>query len=97
MIDIEHAEARNPFRKDPAKGAEKMRRLFLVVSMVLLSGCHNVSGPLQPKPPERVDDPLLTIGEQERKGRANLPLPIESPRVAPPSAAAIPGTPTYGR
>ncbi len=97
MIDIERDAVGTLFRHGRVKGAEKMRRLFLLGVVILLSGCHNVIGPLQPKPPERVDDPLLTIGEQERKGRANLPLPVESPTVAPPSAAAIPGTPTYGR
>ena len=73
-----------------------MRRLFLLGVVVLLSGCHNVIGPFQPKPPARVDDPLLTIGEQERKGRANLPLPDASPNVAPNSGVAIPGTNIYG-
>jgi len=97
MIDIERDAGRTFYATDHLKGAEKMRRLFLLGIVILLSGCHNVIGPLQPKPPERVDDPLLTIGEQQRKGRANLPLPVESPQVAPPSAAAIPGTPTYGR
>jgi hypothetical protein len=72
-----------------------MRKLFLVGVLVVLSGCHNVAGPLQPKRPDRVDDPLLTIGEQERRGRAGLPLPDESRDIAPRSGAA--NTTTYGR
>jgi hypothetical protein len=72
-----------------------MRRLLILGTLLVLSGCHNVIGPLQPKKPERVDDPLLTIGEQERRGRANLALPNESAQVAPHSGAALPGT--YGR
>jgi hypothetical protein len=72
-----------------------MRRLFLV-SVLFLAGCGgNVIGPFQHRPPERVDDPMLTIGEQQRLGRERLALPDESSRVAPHSGAALPGT--FGR
>jgi hypothetical protein len=34
-----------------------------------------------------VDDPRLSIGEQQSRGRDRWALPDESPRVAPPSGA----------
>ena len=72
-----------------------MRRLLLMGALCLLCGCRNIVGPLQPKSPARVDDPLLSISEQERNGRAALPLPDESAKVAPHSGAA--SLSTYGR
>jgi hypothetical protein len=67
-----------------------MRRFVLPVAL-LLAGCHNVIGPFEHRPVERVDDPRLSIAEQEREGRARLPFPVESPRVAPPSGVEGPG------
>ena len=73
-----------------------MRRLAVAgMLLLMLSGCRNLVGPFQPKQPERVDDPLFSIPEQERRGRANLALPDESREVAPHSGAALPGT--FGR
>jgi hypothetical protein len=46
---------------------------------LLLAGCQNVVGPFEHRDPIRVDDPLLPIPEQERRGRSELPLPDESP------------------
>ena len=67
-----------------------MRRVTLLVAL-LAAGCHNVIGPFEHRPVERVDDPRLSIPEQEREARSRLPLPIESPRVAPPSGIEGPG------
>jgi hypothetical protein len=69
-----------------------MRKLFLVGVLLALSGCKGVVGPLRPKSPERVDDPLLTIGEQERNGRARLGLPDQSGLSPTTGGTAIPGT-----
>ncbi len=74
-----------------------MRRLILVASLLVLSGCGNVIGPFGPHKPERVDDPLYTINEQERRGRAFLPLPQESPKIAPPTTGFNVWPGTYGR
>jgi hypothetical protein len=75
-----------------------MRSLILAGILLVIAGCKNVSGPLQPKTPARVDDPLLTIGEQERNGRANLAYPDQSKQIAPQSAGmTIPNNTTYGR
>jgi len=70
-----------------------MRRLFLP-AMLLLAGCSTFVGPFGRRQPERVDDPRLTISEQERRGRDRLALPQESPTIAPP-VSGFPGT--YGR
>jgi hypothetical protein len=67
-----------------------MRRLYLI-GVLFLAGCHNVVGPLQQRDPTRVDDPLLSISEQQRRGRDRLALPDESPSVAPRSGVELPG------
>jgi hypothetical protein len=67
-----------------------MRRLLLL-GILLLAGCQNVQGPFQARRPERVDDPLLTINEQQRRGRDRLALPVESPTVAPNTDLHPPG------
>ncbi len=68
-----------------------MRRLCLIFALAV-SGCHNVGGPFEHRQPQRVDDPALTIGEQQREGRARLPLPVDSPSVGPPSGVEGPGS-----
>ena len=69
-----------------------MRRLYLAVSLCFC-GCAGVVGPFQARQPVRVDDPRLTIGEQERNGRSYLPLPVESEAIAPtPQGLERPGT-----
>lgn len=72
-----------------------MRRI-LILSVLLVpmaGGCQNLSGPLRPRSPLRVDDPCLSIGEQERLGRDRLALPDET--IGPSSGAARPGTSPY--
>jgi hypothetical protein len=60
-----------------------MRRIILV-GVVVLAGCADIVGPFKraQQRPEKVDNPCLTIPEQEKKGRERLALP-ESARVAP--------------
>jgi hypothetical protein len=60
----------------------KMRRL-LILGMIMLAGCQSVRGPLQPREPQRPDDPHYTITEQQRRGRDQLPIPEESRNIAP--------------
>ena len=60
-----------------------MKRLLLV-GVLVLAGCQNILGPFRPREPQRVDDPLLPISEQQRRGRDRYALPEESPKVAPP-------------
>jgi hypothetical protein len=56
---------------------EKMRKLY-VIGFLLLAGCQNVVGPFEHRKPERVDDPLFSISEQQRRGRDRLALPDET-------------------
>lgn len=73
-----------------------MRRL-LMLGCLLLAGCSSVRGPFEPRPPVRVDDPGVPIGEQQRRGREHLSLPEESRHIAPPSGAARPGQSAFDR
>lgn len=66
----------------PKEGTDKMRRLFLVAALCL-AGCQNVTGPFQSRTPTRVDDPLLTINEQQRRGRERLAIPEDRGALAP--------------
>jgi hypothetical protein len=67
-----------------------MRRFVLLLAL-LTPACHNVTGPFEHRQPLRVDDPHLSIGEQEREGRARLALPQEAVSVGPLSGVEIPG------
>lgn len=67
-----------------------MRRFF-VIGLLLLAGCKgNLVGPLDHRNTERVDDPKLTIPEQQRRGRDRLALPDDSPTTGPPSGVERP-------
>jgi hypothetical protein len=55
-----------------------MHRLLLIGGLLLLAGCKSVVGPFEARPPQRVDDPLLSIGEQQRRGRDRLALPDQT-------------------
>src|SRR5438309_1910518 len=45
-----------------------MRRACLL-AVLLVAGCQNTVGPFAPRQPQRVDDPLLSITEQQQRGR----------------------------
>jgi hypothetical protein len=66
-----------------------MHRLYLI-GVLLLAGCQNVVGPFEHRKPERVDDPLLSISEQQRRGRAGLGLPDDT-GLAPNTGVVAPG------
>ena len=68
-----------------------MQRLFFG-TMLLLAGCQNVVGPFGYRQPQRIDDPRLTIAEQQRLGRNRLALPDDSPAVGPPTGLEYPGS-----
>jgi hypothetical protein len=65
-------------------------RHILLLGILLLAGCQNTVGPFAARQPQRVDDPLLSINEQQRRGRDRLALPEEDGKVAP-QAFARPG------
>ena len=65
---------------------------FLLATVLLLTGCQNVVGPFErrSRPGVRVDDPRLTIDEQEKLGRERLPAPENSPAIGPRTYAEPP-------
>jgi hypothetical protein len=74
-------------------GVEKMRQTFLLC-VLLLVGCEGVVGPrVHRDNPVRIDDPRLTIDEQQRRERDRIALPDSSPNVGPPTYLQSPGAP----
>jgi hypothetical protein len=69
-----------------------MRRLVLAGALIAFMGCQNIVGPFRPKSPQRVDDPSVTIPEQQRRDRAAFARPDET--VGP---MAGPNMPLQGR
>jgi hypothetical protein len=67
-----------------------MKRLFLI-SLLCLTGCEGLVGPFKPREPQRVDDPRLTISQQERRGRDRLAIP-EDNNLEPKTGISPPGT-----
>jgi len=72
------------------EGADQMRRIILLASMLFI-GCGNVTGPFAFRQPERVDDPRLTISQQEQRGRDRLSYQEIEPNVLPRTYAELPG------
>ena len=69
-----------------------MRRLGIAGTLlVLLAGCQNIVGPFQAKAPLRVDDPNVSLYEQQRRSRERLALPDDSGLVGPRSGAVRQG------
>ena len=62
-----------------------MRHILILGAIFFMAGCQNLSGPFAWRSPARIDDPRLSIGEQESRGRDRWAIPEESPRVAPSS------------
>jgi hypothetical protein len=67
-----------------------MRRIVLV-GLCVLAGCQGIQGPRQRQcRPELIDDPRLSIAEQEKRGRDRLPYPEPSMNVGPRTYAEFP-------
>ena len=66
-----------------------MRHFFLFILVLLAGGCENLRGPLQPRPQGRIDNPNLTIAEQQTLGRDRSSMPDNS-AVLPPEVGARP-------
>jgi hypothetical protein len=74
----------------PRKGQKKMHRIGLL-GLLLLAGCQGLVGPRQRAlQPERIDDPRLTIPEQEARGRDRLGTPQASWEAGPRTYAEQP-------
>jgi hypothetical protein len=58
------------------------RNLF--AGLVLLAGCQGTVGPAQRAcQTDRIDNPCLTVPEQQQRFRDRLALPLESPALGP--------------
>jgi hypothetical protein len=68
-----------------------MRRFFLLAALLLVTGCRTTTGPFARREPQRVDDPRLTIPEQEQRGRDRLYYQQLSPGVLPSTQSELPG------
>jgi hypothetical protein len=68
-----------------------MTRSLLGACLLLAIGCQGIVGPCERlERPVRIDDPRLTIAEQEQKGREQLAVPLKSPAIAPRTYAEEP-------
>jgi len=68
-----------------------MTRSLLVACLLVAIGCQGTMGPGDRLArPVRIDDPRLTISEQEQLGRERLALPQKSPDIAPRTGAEEP-------
>lgn len=72
----------------------RLSYIFLL-GVLCLTGCQNYSGPLKPRSPARVDDPRLSIGEQQKLGRERLGVMEQSPTVLPQSGGGLPNAPGF--
>jgi hypothetical protein len=68
-----------------------MQRILLA-GLLFATGCAGFVGPFQRpcQPPVRVDNPCLSIDEQEQRKREALALPEKSPEVGPRTYAEEP-------
>jgi len=61
-----------------------MRRMLILCGLLALVGCRsNLVGPFQPRSPERVDDPRISIEEQTARARDRLGYPDEDRQSGP--------------
>jgi hypothetical protein len=68
-----------------------MRRLIGLGLLLLVGGCQGIDGPFAHKnKPEKVDNPYLSIPEQERRGRDRLALPESDPNLVPRTYTELP-------
>ncbi len=54
-------------------------------------GCLNVTGPFQPRPQARIDDPRLSPSEQEAKARDRWAIPDTEAKIGPLDPRLTPG------
>ncbi|MFN4259363.1 MAG: hypothetical protein ACK4RK_08685 [Gemmataceae bacterium] len=55
-----------------------MRRLVVFLALMMTACNGNLVGPFSHRKPARVDDPLLTMSEQQARTRDRLALPDET-------------------
>jgi hypothetical protein len=72
-----------------------MRRFCLIGLLFALAGCRSDSGSLGYRQPSRTNDPMLSIAEQQARGRERYSY-IEDDRLSPRTGVDRPD-PTYSR
>jgi hypothetical protein len=72
----------------PGRNQTMLKRFMLILAL-LMSGCESLRGPFAPKPASRIDDPNLSISEQEVRGRDRIGLP-DNTNPLPPEAGYRP-------
>jgi hypothetical protein len=71
-------------------GAEKMRRL-LFIGLVCLAGCQGTVGPIKRTSiSDPIDDPRLSIEEQQQRARDRLALPESGSAIGPRTYTGLP-------
>jgi hypothetical protein len=73
-----------------------MRRL-LCLGILLVAGCQLVGPRERRNLTDRVDDPRLTLEEQQRRARDRLALPDQTPALGPRTYMEYPGSGPNGR
>lgn len=70
------------------------RLAILVILILTTSGCQSVVGPFERNwmPAARVDDPRLSIEEQQARGRARLAYPDQTLNQGPRTFAEVPNS-----
>jgi hypothetical protein len=69
-----------------------MRALIALVMGLAVAGCSSFRGPVETyRTQPKIDDPYLSIPEQEKRGRDRMSMPEFSPNVAPPTGTDFPG------
>ena len=68
-----------------------MRRSMLILLILTAAGCQSTRGGLLYRKPDRPDDPMFSIEEQQRRGRERIATIEDSSGVAPKTFVDRPG------
>ena len=69
-----------------------MKRPLLIAALLLVIGCQSDKGSLFYRKPDRADDPMYSIEEQERRGRERLSTVEDYSELTPKVYIDRPGT-----
>jgi hypothetical protein len=74
-------------RQEPA-----MTRVVVVALLLAAAGCQSNRGGLLYRKPDRADDPMFSIEEQQRRGRDRLAVVEDTTNLVPKTYVDRPGT-----
>ncbi len=57
----------------------------LILLVIAAAGCRNIDGPCAARNKPPINEPGLTISEQERRARDKYPIPSDNFRIGPPT------------